>query len=200
MSFHGGMLGVAVAIVWYCRSQGINFLAFADRIAVCAPIGLGFGRIANFINGELWGRPAPMPPWLVPIFGHHRWLPFAMIYPTGGPIPRYPSQLFEAALEGLVLFVVMYRLCRHERLRERIGFLTGAFLAGYACARIFCELFRQPDPFLGYLWDGATMGQLLSIPPLIAGIWLMARSRWHVLPRPRVPAAPEVAGSRDATA
>lgn len=165
MSFHGGMLGVVVAIVWFCRHERISILGFADRIAVCAPIGLGLGRIANFINGELWGRPAPA------------WLPWAMIFPNGGPLPRHPSQLYEALLEGLVLFLAMYSLSRNERLRARPGFLTGAFLAGYAVARIICEFFRQPDPFLGYLWAGATMGQLLSLPLLVAGVWLMARSR-----------------------
>lgn len=169
MSFHGGMLGVAVAIVWFCRHERISILGFADRIAVCAPIGLGLGRIANFINGELWGRPAP------------EWLPWAMIFPNGGPQPRHPSQIYEALLEGLVLFLAMYSLSRNEQLRARPGFLTGAFLAGYAVARIICEFFRQPDPFLGYLWAGATMGQLLSLPLLIAGVWLMARSRQ---PRP----------------
>jgi phosphatidylglycerol:prolipoprotein diacylglycerol transferase len=165
MSFHGGMLGVAVAIVWFCRHERISILGFADRIAVCAPIGLGLGRIANFINGELWGRPAPES------------LPWAMIFPNGGPLPRHPSQIYEALLEGLVLFIAMYSLFRYESLRVRLGFLTGAFLAGYAVARIICEFFRQPDPFLGYLLDGATMGQLLSLPLLAAGIWLMARSR-----------------------
>ena len=165
MSFHGGMLGVAIAIVWFCLHERIPILGFADRIAVCAPIGLGLGRIANFINGELWGRPAP------------EWLPWAMIFPNGGPIPRHPSQIYEALLEGLVLFIAMYTLFRYEHLRARQGFLTGAFLAGYAVARILCEFFRQPDPFLGYLWEGATMGQLLSLPLLLGGVWLMARSR-----------------------
>jgi phosphatidylglycerol:prolipoprotein diacylglycerol transferase len=165
MSFHGGALGVAVAIVWFCWRERISILGFADRIAVCAPIGLGLGRIANFINGELWGRPAPV------------WLPWAMVFPNGGPIPRHPSQLYEALLEGLVLLIVMYALFRREHLRARIGFLTGAFLVGYAVARIIAEFFRQPDSFLGYLLDGATMGQLLSLPLLLAGVWLMARSK-----------------------
>jgi phosphatidylglycerol:prolipoprotein diacylglycerol transferase len=164
MSFHGGLLGVVAAIVWFCRHERIATLSFADRIAVCAPIGLGLGRIANFINGELWGRPAP------------EWLPWAMVFPNAGPLARHPSQIYEALLEGLVLFLAMYSLSRHEQLRARPGFLTGAFLAGYAVARIICEFFRQPDPFLGYLWAGATMGQLLSLPLLVLGVWLMARS------------------------
>ena len=165
MSFHGGMLGVAIAIILFCRQQRIPILGFADRIAIAAPIGLGLGRIANFINGELWGREAP------------DWLPWAMIFPTGGPNPRHPSQLYQALMEGLVLFTVMLILSRHEGLRARYGWLTGAFLSGYAIARIVGEFFRQPDPFLGFLIAGATMGQLLSIPMLIAGIWLMARAR-----------------------
>ena len=167
MSFHGGMLGVAAAIILFCRSQKIPILGFADRIAVVAPLGLGLGRIANFINGELWGRPAP------------DWLPWAMIFPTGGTIPRHPSQLYEALLEGAVLLTVMLLLARRERLRARFGWLTGAFLFGYACARIIGEFFREPDPFLGFLWFGATMGQLLSIPLLIVGAILM----WRAKPR-----------------
>jgi phosphatidylglycerol:prolipoprotein diacylglycerol transferase len=165
MSFHGGVLGVAVAIVWFCRRNAIPLLGFADRVAVCAPIGLGLGRIANFVNGELWGRAAP------------DWLPWAMIFPNGGPVPRHPSQLYEALLEGVVLLLVMLALSRRESLRARFGWLTGAFLVGYAIARTTCEFFREPDVFLGYLIGGVTMGQLLCIPMLIAGGWLMLRTR-----------------------
>ena len=165
MSFHGGALGVAVAIVWFCRRNAIPLLGFADRIAVCVPIGLGLGRIANFINGELWGRPAP------------DWLPWAMIFPAAGPQPRHPSQLYQALLEGLVLFLVMFALSRRESLRARFGWLTGVFLVGYGIARIIGEFFRQPDIFLGYLVGGATMGQLLSIPMVLAGVWLILRAR-----------------------
>ena len=165
MSFHGGMLGVAIAIIWFCRSQRIPVLGFADRIAVVAPLGLGLGRIANFINGELWGRQAP------------DWLPWAMVFPTGGPIPRHPSQIYQALLEGAVLLTVMVVLSRRESLRARFGLLTGVFLTGYAIARITGEFFRQPDPFLGFLIGGATMGQLLSVPLLLAGVWLILRAR-----------------------
>ena len=165
MSFHGGALGVTIAIVWFCRRNAIPLLGFADRIAVCVPIGLGLGRVANFINGELWGRPAP------------DWLPWAMIFPAAGPEPRHPSQLYQALLEGLVLFLVMFALSRRESLRARFGWLTGAFLVGYGIARIIGEFFRQPDIFLGYLVGGATMGQLLSIPMVLAGVWLMLRAR-----------------------
>jgi phosphatidylglycerol:prolipoprotein diacylglycerol transferase len=165
MSFHGGALGVTIAIIWFCRRNAIPLLGFADRIAVCTPIGLGLGRVANFINGELWGRPAP------------DWLPWAMIFPAAGPDPRHPSQLYQALLEGLVLFLVMLALSRRESLRARFGWLTGAFLVGYGVARITGEFFRQPDIFLGYLVGGATMGQLLSIPMVLAGVWLMLRAR-----------------------
>ncbi|MCW3476027.1 prolipoprotein diacylglyceryl transferase [Limobrevibacterium gyesilva] len=165
MSFHGGMLGVAIAIIWFCRRQRIPILGFADRIAVAAPIGLGLGRVANFINGELWGRPAPED------------LPWAMIFPTGGPVARHPSQIYQALMEGLILFVVMFALSRREALRARFGLLTGIFLTGYALARIIGELFRQPDAFLGFLFAGATMGQLLSVPMLLVGLALVVRAK-----------------------
>jgi phosphatidylglycerol:prolipoprotein diacylglycerol transferase len=165
MSFHGGMLGVAIAIVWFCRRQSIPILGFSDRIAVVAPIGLGLGRIANFINGELWGREAP------------DWLPWAMAFPGGGPIPRHPSQLYQALLEGAVLLAIMWMLGRRESLRARFGLLTGVFLVGYGIARSVGELFRQPDAFLGFLFAGATMGQLLCVPMVLAGLWLILRAR-----------------------
>jgi phosphatidylglycerol:prolipoprotein diacylglycerol transferase len=167
MSFHGGMLGVAVAIILYCRQQHIPVLGFADRIAMAAPIGLGLGRVANFINGELWGREAPES------------LPWAMIFPNADqiPTPRHPSQLYQALMEGLILLVLMLLLSRRDAIRERFGALTGIFLIGYAIARIIGEFFRQPDAFLGFLFEGATMGQLLSVPMLIAGIVLVAMSK-----------------------
>ena len=164
MSFHGGMLGVTIAVLWFCRHHRIPILGFADRLAVCTPIGLGLVRIANFVNGELWGRPAPT------------WLPWAMIFPrTGDGVPRHPSQIYEALMEGLALFLIMFLLSRREAIRARFGTLTGAFLIGYALARITGETFREPDDFLGFLWFGATMGQLLSIPMLLAGVWLVLR-------------------------
>jgi phosphatidylglycerol:prolipoprotein diacylglycerol transferase len=165
MSFHGGMLGVALAIILFCHRNGINILAFADRIAIVAPIGLGFGRIANFINGELWGRPSP-PGW-----------PFAMIYPRVDMQPRFPSELYQAFLEGLVLLVVMLLLARSAGLRARPGLLTGCFLIGYGIARIIGECFRQPDAFLGFLWSGLTMGQILSLPMIVAGLAFVIYAR-----------------------
>jgi phosphatidylglycerol:prolipoprotein diacylglycerol transferase len=173
MSFHGGMLGVATAIIIFCRRNAIPLLGFADRIAIVAPLGLGLGRIANFINGELWGRPAPV------------WLPWAMEFPRAPDcpsfpeicVPRHPSQLYEALMEGLVLLTVMLVLSRREGLRERFGLLTGVFLVGYAIARIIGEYFREPDAFLGFLAFGTTMGQILSVPMLLAGLWLIIRAR-----------------------
>jgi len=166
MSFHGGMLGVAIVIVWYCRRQHIPVLGFADRVAIIAPLGLAFGRVANFVNGELWGRAAP------------DWLPWAMaFFPGGGPTPRHPSQLYETFLEGVVLLAVMLVLGWRESLRARFGLLTGVFLIGYGVARVAAEFFREPDGFLGFLWAGATMGQLLSVPMLLAGGWLIWRTR-----------------------
>jgi len=165
MSFHGGMLGVAIATLWFCRRNAIPLWGFADRIAVAAPVGLLLGRIANFINGELWGREAPAD------------LPWAMVFPHAGPMPRHPSQLYQAMLEGVILFAVMFALSRSPGLRARQGLLTGVFLAGYAIARIIGEMFRQPDSFLGFLAMGTTMGQILSIPMLAAGAWLILRAR-----------------------
>jgi phosphatidylglycerol:prolipoprotein diacylglycerol transferase len=163
MSFHGGLIGTFIAIWLFTRQRKINFLAFADIIAPAVPIGLFFGRIANFINDELWGRVTDVP--------------WAMVFPTGGPLPRHPSQLYEATLEGLVLFAVLFFLLRRTEARLRPGTLSGTFLTGYALARIFCEFFRQPDWFLGYLFWGFTMGQVLSVPVLIFGVWLLWRSR-----------------------
>ena len=163
MSFHGGMLGVAVAMAWFCRREGLPLLRFTDRVAPVVPIGLFFGRLANFINGELWGRVSDVP--------------WAMVFPTGGPEPRHPSQLYQAALEGVVLFVLLQVLVHRPGIRARAGFVTGAFLAGYAVARMIGEVFRQPDAHLGFLFAGATMGQLLSLPMLAAGVFLMLRAR-----------------------
>ena len=165
MSFHGGMLGVVVALVVFTRRHGISLLGFADRLAAVVPVGLGLGRLANFINGELWGRPAP------------ETLPWAMIFPRVDSIPRHPSEIYEALLEGVLLLCVMMLLVRRVAIRERAGLLTGIFLLGYAILRAFAEHFRQPDSFLNYLAFGTTMGQLLCIPMAIAGIGLIIYAR-----------------------
>ncbi|MBF0269032.1 MAG: prolipoprotein diacylglyceryl transferase [Alphaproteobacteria bacterium] len=161
MAFHGGALGVIAALWLFARKHKLSFLKIGDLICAAVPIGLLLGRIANFINGELWGREAPED------------LPWAMIFPTGGPVPRHPSQLYEAALEGAVLFLIMAVLWRNERLRQKPGFLAGAFLVGYGVTRSMAEFFRQPDSFLGFLAGGATMGQLLSVPMIMVGLALM---------------------------
>ena len=167
MSFHGGVLGVVVAILLYTRTRRIPTLLFADRLAVVVPLGLGIGRCANFINGELWGRPAPA------------WWPYPMIYPRVDNIPRFPSELYEAFLEGLVLSAVMWTAAARPALRARAGFLTGLFLAGYAVARFIAEFTREPDAFLGTLALGLSMGQLLCLPMLAAGLLFMVLSRPH---------------------
>ena len=159
------MSGVAIATLWFCRRNAIPLLGFADRVAVVAPIGLFFGRVANFINGELWGRVAPAD------------LPWAVIFPYGGPFPRHPSQLYQAGLEGLTLFILLIVLVQRDTLRQRAGLLTGVFLSGYAIARMIGEMFREPDAFLGFLAFGTTMGQVLSLPMLAIGVWLILRTR-----------------------
>jgi len=163
MSFHGGLLGVVVAGYLFARRRAISFLSAADAVACVAPIGLFLGRLANFINGELFGRPSDVP--------------WAMVFPGGGPASRHPSQLYEAALEGIVLFVVLKVLWRVEAVHVRPGFLFGALLVGYAMARAVVEIFRQPDAHIGFLAAGTTMGQWLSVPMLALGLYLMLRPR-----------------------
>ncbi len=161
MSFHGGLLGVAVATVLFARRRKLGLFALSDLIACAAPIGLFFGRLANFINGELWGRTTDVA--------------WAVVFPHGGPEPRHPSQIYEALLEGAVLFLLLLALWRLTRLRERPGALSGVFFCGYGVARVFVELFREPDAHLGFLMGGATMGQLLSLPLIAFGLWLLLR-------------------------
>ncbi len=157
MSFHGGFLGCVVAVIWFARKNNVPILSLGDITTAVGPIGLFLGRIANFINGELWGRPADPD------------LPWAMIFPNGGPLPRHPSQLYEAGLEGILLFTILAVLIRFGALK-RPGLIVGSFIALYGLARITGEHFREPDPQLGFLWGGLTMGMLLSVPMVIAGI------------------------------
>ena len=159
MSFHGGALGLGLAAVLFAVRRGIPPLSTLDLIAATAPIGLFFGRLANFVNGGLYGRVTDVP--------------WAMVFPAGGPEPRHPSQLYEAALEGIVLFLVL-RVVTHRLLALRQpGVTVGAFLIGYGVARTFVELFRMPDDHIGFLYGGLTMGIVLSLPMIIAGAGLV---------------------------
>ena len=153
MSFHGGLLGVLLVLVVFSCRRKIALLTLGDLAVAAVPIGLGFGRIGNFINGELWGRPTD--------------LPWGMVFPVAGPLPRHPSQLYEAGLEGVVLLLIIYFL---HRFYPRTGIPTFTFLLGYGCFRFLVEFVRQPDAQLGFLWGGATMGQLLSLPMILIGM------------------------------
>lgn len=159
MSFHGGLFGAAVAVALFARRRGLNPLAMLDLAAVVAPIGLLLGRLANFIKGELWGRPSDVP--------------WAIIFPDAGPEPRHPSQLYEAGLEGLLLLLVLAVVVRRRGFRSP-GLLAGLFGCGYAAARFLVEFFREPDRYLGFLAGGwLTMGMALSVPMFLAGLWLV---------------------------
>jgi len=162
MSFHGGFVGVVVATYIYARSKKIEIMLLADLVAAAAPIGLFFGRIANFINGELFGRTTDVS--------------WGVIFPHGGPEPRHPSQLYEAALEGLLLFIILNVMVRFKGIRQHRGILTGVFLVGYGLSRIVVEFFRQPDAHIGFLTGGTTMGQWLSIPMVLIGALLIGRA------------------------
>jgi phosphatidylglycerol---prolipoprotein diacylglyceryl transferase len=157
MSFHGGFLGCVAAVMLFAYRNNISILSLGDIVTAVGPIGLFLGRIANFINGELWGRPADSS------------VPWGMVFPSGGPLPRHPSQLYEAALEGVLLFTILAVMIRMGALK-RPGLILGSFIAIYGIARIISEFFRQPDAQLGFLWGPLTMGMLLSIPMIIAGV------------------------------
>ncbi len=163
MSFHGGLIGAAVAAHLFARAKGLATLSVYDLCSTVVPVGLLLGRIANFINGELWGRVADVP--------------WAVIFPGAGPEPRHPSQLYEAALEGAVLLVLMIWASRRFGF-VRPGRLTGVFGMGYGVARFLGEFFREPDEHLGFLAGGwLTMGMLLSLPVFAVGLWLWRRAR-----------------------
>jgi phosphatidylglycerol:prolipoprotein diacylglycerol transferase len=171
MSFHGGFMGCVVAVMWFARRNHIPILSLGDITTAVGPIGLFLGRIANFINSELWGRAADPS------------LPWAMIFPNGGPLPRHPSQLYEAGMEGILLFAILAVMIRFGALK-RPGLILGSFITLYALARITGEHFREPDPQLGFLWGGLTMGMLLSLPMVIAGIILIVRAWRREQPNP----------------
>ncbi len=155
MSFHGGFAGCVAAVVLFAKKRGISILSLGDLTCAGGPIGIFLGRLANFINGELWGRPGDVP--------------WTFVFPGAGPLPRHPSQLYEAATEGLLLFVILAIAVRAGALK-RPGLVVGLFAIIYAMARSFCEFFREPDPQLGFLWGGLTMGMLLSVPLFLAGV------------------------------
>ena len=165
MAFHGGLLGVIVALALYARQRGRRFFEVMDLIAPCVPLGLASGRVGNFINGELWGRAADPS------------LPWAMVFPQSGTaIARHPSQLYQVALEGVLLFSLLWLYARTPR---ALGMVSGAFLVGYGLLRFTAEFFREPDSFLGPLALGMSMGQWLCVPMVLAGavIWLRARAQ-----------------------
>jgi phosphatidylglycerol:prolipoprotein diacylglycerol transferase len=157
MSFHGGFLGVILAMLWFARSRGKKWMAVTDFIAPLVPLGLGAGRIGNFINAELWGRPTDVP--------------WAMIFPNIDNLPRHPSQLYEFGLEGLALFALLWWFSRKPR---PTGAVSGVFLIGYGALRFAVEFTREPDGFLGLLALGLSMGQWLSLPMALTGIGLLA--------------------------
>ena len=164
MSFHGGFLGVVVACLIYGRRHGIGLDQLLDLGAASVPIGLGLGRLANFINGELYGRATDVA--------------WAMVFPGGGPDPRHPSQLYEAVLEGIALFIAVRIATHHFKALSRPGAASGVFAIGYGLSRIIVEFARQPDAHIGYLAGGwLTMGMVLSLPLIAVGIWLTIRSR-----------------------
>ena len=168
MSFHGGLMGVTAAIAFVCWRDGLNFVRLCDYIAPCAPVGLFFGRLANFVNGELWGRVASGD------------VPWAMVFPDreAGPFPRHPSQLYEAGLEGLVLGAILFTLFWCTRARWRPGLLMGTFALGYGCARFIVEFFREPDAQLEDFARAThlSMGQWLCVPMILIGLVLIVRA------------------------
>ena len=162
MSFHGGIFGVIIALFVSSRLIKYPFLKLTDLVAPVVPIGIFLGRIANFINDELWGRVTDVA--------------WAVRFPRGGFLPRHPSQIYEACLEGIALFVILNLLWKNKWCREHDGVISGAFLLGYSCFRAISELFREPDVQIGFLWGGFTMGQWLSLPITLIGLFLLLRS------------------------
>ncbi len=163
MSFHGGFIGSVVAAAYFARRTSANALSVLDLVAAAAPLGLFFGRLANFFKPELWGRPSDVA--------------WAMVFPGAGPVPRHPSQLYEAATEGLLLFVVLWWLIRYRRALGRPGLVAGVFTAGYGVARAFCEIFREPEVAHWLNLGPITAGMLYSVPMIAVGVWLVQRAR-----------------------
>ena len=165
MSFHGGVIGTTLGILWLARKHGLNWLRVHDYVACCAPFGIFLVRLANFVNGELWGRPTDVP--------------WAIVFPTGGEEARHPSQLYEAGLEGLLLFIVLWFLFWKTDARYQPGKLVGTFLLGYGLSRFTVEFFRSPDDHLTWLAEqsGLSMGQWLTLPMILGGLYLIATAK-----------------------
>ncbi|MDB2668461.1 prolipoprotein diacylglyceryl transferase [Alphaproteobacteria bacterium] len=163
MSFHGGLSGVILGLVVFAHTQGLSWRVLFDLTACAAPLGILFGRLSNFINGELWGRTTDMP--------------WGMVFPSGGPLPRHPSQLYEAGMEGVFLFILLNVLVWRFNAFSRSGMLGGIFCTIYALSRLAIELVREPDAHLGYVFAGLTMGQLLCMPVLALGIFLIRTAK-----------------------
>ncbi len=159
MSFHGGFIGIILAVIYSSKTSKIPITIFSDLISIVSPIGLFFGRLANFINGELYGR----------VTNHH----FGMIFPNSGKLPRHPSQLYEAFFEGLILFLIMVVLMNNSKIFEKKGFLTATFIFFYGSFRFFIEYFREPDGHLGFIYFNFSMGQILSLPMIVCGLYFM---------------------------
>ena len=157
MSFHGGLLGTIVSLMWFSKRQGIPIYTIADLAASVTPIGLGFGRLGNFINGELYGRPTDAD--------------WCMVFPAGGPACWHPSQLYEAGLEGVLLFSVLWLIGRRP---TPPGTVFWSFLTGYGLCRIVVELFREPDAHIGFIFGSLSMGQMLSLPMIIIGVFMLS--------------------------
>lgn len=162
MSFHGGIFGLGIAAYLYCRKKHIIFLSFSDILATVAPIGLFLGRAANFINAELYGRPTN--------------LPWSVIFPYSDGLPRHPSQLYEAFLEGLVLFCIMLHFAYKRKFLQNPGKMSGIFLIFYGSFRVFVEFFREPDVKIGFIFKYFTLGQILCIPMILLGAYLLNSS------------------------
>jgi phosphatidylglycerol:prolipoprotein diacylglycerol transferase len=178
MSFHGGVIGVTLGILYMARTQKLDWLRIHDYVAMCVPFGLFTGRLANFVNGELWGRPTDVP--------------WGVIFPTGGDVPRHPSQLYEAGLEGLLLFAVLWVLFWRTNARYQPGKLVGTFILGYGLSRFFVEFFRSPDAHLTWLPEqtGLSMGQWLCMPMILGGVYLILTAKGRAERVRAVPAEP----------
>nr|WP_318963723.1 prolipoprotein diacylglyceryl transferase [Sphingosinicella flava] len=163
MSFHGGVIGVSLGLLYLARKHGLNWLRVHDYVACCIPFGLFFGRLANFVNGELWGRETHVP--------------WAVVFPGGGDLPRHPSQLYEAGLEGIALGLILWFLFWKTDARYQPGKLVGTFLLGYGISRFLVELVRQPDAGLEHLAWGLSMGQTLTVPMILGGLYLIVTAK-----------------------